>query len=66
MITAQIRTKIPTGWRPAYYALRLRRLIDSSVLWGNRFTETGCAVWVCPDCGYTELAATNPAALLEP
>ena len=65
MFNALVRAKYATGWRPIYYPLRLQRLVENSLLWGKKYAETGCSVWVCPDCGYTELAANNPTALLE-
>jgi hypothetical protein len=47
-----------------YYDLYVRKRPPGSV-GQSSFAETECSVWVCPACGYTELVATNPTALLE-
>lgn len=64
MFEALIETYAATGNVVKPYGLRLKRLIKRSPLLGEIFSETPCAVWVCPTCGYTELRAADPAALL--
>jgi hypothetical protein len=44
------------------YGFRLTRQVGYNWIYPKRAT-TYCTAWVCPACGYTELAATNPAAL---
>ncbi len=61
LIRAQNTNRLPLQ----RYPLQLLRQRGTSFLRGVEYAETGCSVWVCPDCGYTELAANNPAALLE-
>ncbi len=65
MFDALIVAKNTGSFTQQYFQLRVERLLRTSLLWGDEFAETKCSVWVCPDCGYTELVAANPTALLE-
>jgi hypothetical protein len=66
MFDALIRAQNTNRFPLQLYPLQLQRLRRTSLLWGNEFAETTCSVLVCPACGYTELVAANPSALLKP
>lgn len=60
-ISAQTTNRYPLQ----RYPLQLQRQRGYSLLRGADLAETGCSVLVCPDCGYTELVAADPSALLK-